>query len=149
LPSPSPESPLRYRTPMIFLRLALLPKGRIFPFEHKLRGIRCCAVSDSSVLLLCTSGDEAKPLPSKRFWLQKIAKHLYSLEQISAASKTKPSTFLLSFHHTMTHFTLETLVPKYSSLESVSTLTKHKNSILSKNEFKIFLFCIIYYNIVI
>jgi len=116
---PSPESPLRYRTPMIFLRLALLPKGRIFPFEHKLRGIRCCAVSDSSVLLLCTSGDEAKPLPSKRFWLQKIAKHLYSLEQISAVSKNKTITFLLSFHHTMTHVTLETLVPKYSSLASV------------------------------
>jgi hypothetical protein len=97
LPSPSPESPLRYRTPMIFLRLALLPKGRIFPFEHKLRGIRCCAVSDSSVLLLCTSGDEAKSLPSKRFWLQKIAKHLYSLEQISAVSKTKPSPSCLAF----------------------------------------------------
>jgi hypothetical protein len=75
LPSPSPES-LRYRTAMILLRLALLPKGRFFPFDIGWRG--------------------ETPTFQKTLVTQNC-QHLYNLEQISAVSKTKPLPSSLAF----------------------------------------------------
>lgn len=90
LPSSSPESPLRYRTPMIFLRLALLPKGEDLPIWTQVkRHSVLCSEWLISIATVHIGWRGETPTFQKILVTEKIAKHLYSLEQISAVSKNK------------------------------------------------------------